>query len=294
MSKLNLMIHCGGEVVGREVIEKCATPLPTYSHVPVPHSKLIDLTVGEFSKHGYEVVNEAHGINKLQGDVPMQYFGVFQLKQKAVVPYGDEGLNKIYLREKDNYMIPRQQDTVDVSGNDSSEYDLVVGLRNSHDKAFPASIALGSGVFVCDNLAFSGEVNLSRKHTRYIMRDLPQVVARGVVKLTDIRCNQDLRLDAYHGTGLSTQQAHDIVIQLLDAKAMPNASIQHVLEEYRRPKYEEFKPRTAWSLFNCVTEVAKRWKNPHKTLERTQLLHGVMDRVCGINNRGRVIETTVV
>ena len=272
MNKLNLMIHCGGEVVDREVIERCNTPLPTYSHVPVPHGKLIDLTIGEFSKHGYDVINEAHGINKMQGDVPMQYFGVFQLKQ-----------------------IPRHQDIIDVSGSGGdSEYDLVVGLRNSHDKAFPASIALGSGVFVCDNLAFSGEVNLSRKHTRYIMRDLPQVVAKGVARLTDIRCNQDLRLEAYHGTGLSDMQAHDIVIQMIDANVMPNASIQHVLEEYRRPRHEEFKARTAWSLFNSVTEVAKRWKNPHKTLERTQLLHGVMDRVCGINNRGRVIETTVV
>ena len=32
------------------------------------------------------------------------------------------------------------------------DYGLVIGLRNSHDKSFPASIALGSGVFVCDNL----------------------------------------------------------------------------------------------------------------------------------------------
>jgi hypothetical protein len=28
-------------------------------------------------------------------------------------------------------------------------------------------------VFVCDNLAFSGEIKIARKHTRFIVRDLP-------------------------------------------------------------------------------------------------------------------------
>jgi hypothetical protein len=28
----------------------------------------------------------------------------------------------------------------------------VIGLRNSHDKSFPAAIAMGSSVFCCDNL----------------------------------------------------------------------------------------------------------------------------------------------
>src|SRR5262249_51585397 len=59
------------------------------------------------------------------------------------------------------------------NGSNADDFGLVVGLRNSHDKSFPAALALGSRVFVCDNLAFSGEVKLSRKHTTYIWRDLP-------------------------------------------------------------------------------------------------------------------------
>jgi hypothetical protein len=35
----------------------------------------------------------------------------------------------------------------------------VLGLRNSHDKRFPAGLVGGSAVFVCDNLAFSGEAH---------------------------------------------------------------------------------------------------------------------------------------
>ena len=39
------------------------------------------------------------------------------------------------------------------------------------------SLALGSQVLVCDNLSFFGEVVLTRRHTRFIERDLPDFVA---------------------------------------------------------------------------------------------------------------------
>ena len=47
------------------------------------------------------------------------------------------------------------------------EFGWVVGLRNSHDKSLPAGLVAGTQVMVCDNLAFTGEVKLSRKHTRF-------------------------------------------------------------------------------------------------------------------------------
>ncbi|MGB0328973.1 MAG: DUF932 domain-containing protein, partial [Akkermansiaceae bacterium] len=52
-------------------------------------------------------------------------------------------------------------------GHQHCDYRWVVGLRNSHDKTFPAAMVAGTQVFVCDNLAFTGQVKLSRKHTRF-------------------------------------------------------------------------------------------------------------------------------
>jgi len=65
------------------------------------------------------------------------------------------------------------------------DYCWVLGLRNSHDKTFPAGITAGASVFVCDNLSFSGEVKLARKHTTHITRDLPRLVQSAVGKLMD-------------------------------------------------------------------------------------------------------------
>lgn len=54
----------------------------------------------------------------------------------------------------------------------------MVGLRNSHDKRFLVGISFGSRVFVCDNLAFTGDHVVKRKHTANLKRDLPGLVHR--------------------------------------------------------------------------------------------------------------------
>ena len=49
----------------------------------------------------------------------------------------------------------------------SEDYCWVLGLRNSHDKTFPAGIVAGASVLrLRQPLSFSGEVKFARKHTR--------------------------------------------------------------------------------------------------------------------------------
>ena len=55
----------------------------------------------------------------------------------------------------------------------SNSYRYVIGMRNSNDMKFPAGLVIGIAPFVCDNLCFSGEVEVNRKHTVFIKRDLP-------------------------------------------------------------------------------------------------------------------------
>ena len=107
------------------------------------------------------------------------------------------------------------------NGTSHEDYGLVIGLRNSHDKSFPAAIALGSAVFVCDNLAFSAEVTIARRHTRYIERDLPRIVHTAIGRLTDLRGQQDQRIESYKDTPLTDPAAHDLIIRAVDANVLP-------------------------------------------------------------------------
>ncbi len=139
---LNLCLHSGAQHVERDAVWSCPTPARTDSWVPVPHQKLLSLVEGTLEGSGLHVVNEARAL----WNDGARYFGLLEV----------------------------------VNGVARSDYGLVVALRNSHDKTFRGGIVCGSGVFVCDNLAFSGEVKIARKHTRFIVRDLPQLVSRAV------------------------------------------------------------------------------------------------------------------
>lgn len=241
MSKLNLMMHCGGRDVTREDVDDVDTPKPIDGWYPVPHDRLLDSVAGSLENTGLRVVDEAHGLAK-QGQ---QYFGMLHV----------------------------------ANGHDEDDYGLVVGIRNSHDKTFAASLALGAGVFVCDNLSFSGEVKLARKHTRFIERDLNHLVGRAVGLLGDHRKHQDLRIAAYKQQEIDNKTAHDFIVQAIDARVIGPTKVPQVLADWRKPAHEEYAPRTAWSLFNAFTQNVLKG-NAGNYLKRTQTLHGMMDCVC--------------
>ncbi len=230
----NLLMHCGGRHVTRDDVANVSTPTRTRSWVPVPHHRLLDLVESTIEGQGYRVTNQAHG---LWGDGD-RYFGLMEL----------------------------------ANGHTEDDYGLVLGLRNSHDKTFPASLALGSQVLVCDNLSFFGEVVLTRRHTRFVERDLPGIVAQAVGRLSEMRTQQADRLDAYKQTRIKDRTAHDLMVR---------AQLPMVLKEWRKPTHPEFTAdgRSVWRLFNAFTESFKS-RSLEVLPRRSQALHGLMDRIC--------------
>jgi hypothetical protein len=142
----------------------------------------------------------------------------------------------------------------------------------------------GTKVFCCDNLAFSGEVQISRKHTRFALRDLRHLTARAVGELGGKLESLDQRILCYNEAWITDQRAHDIVIRALDAGAITTTQVPEVLHEWREPSHPEFLPRTAWSLFNAVTEVHKG-VNPHTACRRGEALYGLFDAETGVHIR---------
>jgi hypothetical protein len=163
----------------------------------------------------------------------------------------------------------------------SGDYQLVIGIRNSHDKSFWAGARDRQPVFVCDNLAFSGEITFARKHTRFIHQDLDRLVAEAVGWVGEARRFQDQRIAAYKGKRLSDTRVHDLLVRSVDAGVMAKSYIPKVLGEYREPRHEAFLPRSAWRLFNAYTEVFKG-TNPLDLSARTTHLHGLLELATGV------------
>jgi len=240
-----LTLHCGAHAVNRAALSEVPTPDRTSTWVPIPHTALIDQVELALRNNNLKVTGEAHSLSHNGA----RYFGLYQIQNGA------------------------QHD----------DYSWILGLRNSHDKTFPAGMVAGAKVFVCDNLSFSGEVKVFRKHTVFIYRDMPFVVQRGIGQLQQHWHNQDRRIEAYKNTELVDRDAHDLVIRALDVGACCSTQIPKILTDWRKPRHEEFAPRNVWSLMNCFTEVFKEGSLtglPNRTLA----MHGLFDNYTGINS----------
>jgi Domain of unknown function (DUF932) len=242
---LNLVLHCGARHVEREAVEQAVTPSGSSTWVPVPHHRLLEQVESTLLAGGLPVVGQAHAL----WQDGRRYFGLLEV----------------------------------TNGLAHDDYGLVIGLRNSHDKSFPAAIALGHAVFVCDNLSFSGEVTIARRHTRFIERDLPQVVHTAIGRLTDLRGHQDRRIATYKQTEVDERTVHDLLIRAIDAQLLPVTQLPAVLDQWRTPNFPEFSDhgRTVWRLLNSFTE-AWKGRNLAALPRRSQALQGLLDAACGL------------
>ena len=158
--------------------------------------------------------------------------------------------------------------------------ETVVGWFNSHDKSQAVTLLFGERVFVCFNLVFGAEVKIARKHTRYIERDLPELVSDGFTFLEDHRREQTRRVEAYLDTPLAEPAAHHLAIRLLDEEVFPVTHLPAILAEWRHPSVPELRERSNVDrLYQAVT----RHPQPLRTMARRHArLHAVLDAHCGI------------
>jgi hypothetical protein len=238
----NLLLHCGAQAVERMEVASVPTPFATRTWTPIPHIQLVAQVERTLQRNGLFIGNQAHSLTHDGA----RYFGLMEIHQAE----------------------------------DDRDYSWVLGLRNSHDKTFPAGIVAGTQIMCCDNLAFSGEVKLARKHTRFILRDLPRLVQSAVGSLMERWHHQDTRLAIYKLADLENGAAHDLVIRACDVGVISNRTIPDVLREWREPSHPEFASRSIWSLFNAFTEALKG--NLSELPRRTQALHGLLDTHVGL------------
>lgn len=245
-----MMLHCGANLVSPLDVRSVHTPAPTDTHYPVSHESLIEQVVRVArARSDLGIEDQAHSMSH-GGD---RYFGMFRMHA------------------------PNEND-----------YAPVIGLRNSHDMTFSAGLVMGSSVFVCDNLAFSGEVKLARKHTRNIERDLPRLVDRAFDVLDRVERRQEIRIDAYKDAQLGDLDRSHLLIEAARCGALSWSGLGKVDQEMKCPTHEpeEFgvKWDSAWFAFNCCTEVLKTRSKNGVDPRWTQWLHNIFDQTVGLGD----------
>jgi hypothetical protein len=242
-----LMLHT--DAVNTERGDLSGLPVPEASPTwqPVSHDVFDNLVRTSLSKAGVEVHASSYGLSK-----PTSWG--FRHRMFAVLQTQDVILN--------------------------GQVGLTIGLRNSTDQSLAAGLVFGSRVFVCDNLAFSGEYVIRRKHTSRIMDDLPGLIDRGVGKYFEQVDRQQVLFEALQNRSLSDREAYHAMVLAASRGIVSYSRVKDVRKEWHTPSHEVFSPRNAWSLYNAFTEVAKKYvpiTAADRTLRLTGFFRGMMN-----------------
>lgn len=247
--------HNCNEYVEYEQLATIPLPPARDRFVPLAHKDLYDRTIYNLARYNYKPVKPQ--------------FLVDHTKQKFVATFG------IKRNEYAHDSLPQ-----DFANDD---YQFEIGLINSNDGTMSAKIFTGTRVFVCANGQWSGEVQLSRKHTINAVSDIDDSLIKFTHGLDDTRRKTFEDFDKLKELDFSSKsEVHDFVVETCNQKILPWQHAPKVLEHWNNPEHDEFKDRNGYCLFNAYTS---HWRdaNQFSLSDKTRRLRKYINEFKGIS-----------
>lgn len=214
-----LVLHRGGNLVTKPELDLVPLPEATDSYIPVSHYHLADkfLTISRDLLTDYLLIGEQYALAR-QGQ---QLFAILNFKK------------------------------------DHSELGLSVAFRNSYDRSMSIGLAIGASVFVCDNLALSGDIAIMKKHTKNVWNALEDLAIATLYKAG--RSFEKVLTDSekLKALPMNDRQAFEMMGYMFGQDIISPRQLTVVKENWLKPPHEEFKERNKWSFFNAITESLK-------------------------------------
>jgi hypothetical protein len=148
---------------------------------------------------------------------------------------------------------------LDLSIETAVECCAAMGIRTGNDQSMALEIAVGVKVFVCDNLAFSGDlIALRRKHTAKF--DLNADISRAVDRYQAHLEALQRTIAAARQSQIADDEAKAIIFEAFRYQVFPIRFFLEVVETYFNPAPEmtDVQPRTMWGLHNAFTRAVRR------------------------------------
>jgi len=218
MSETSTLIGYKGRTIPREELALVPTPPATDTHRPVPHHEIVQALVETLGFRHIGVVHDEYAVSP-DG---MKMFGVLDLETEM---HGAR---------------------------------FAIGLRNSHDKTMRLALTCGYRVFVCSNMAFSGDFTpVLAKHSKSF--SLVDSISVGIDRMQRNFEPMRKQVELWRQSELTDVTAKMIIYQAFIESELevPRHLARRVHDLYFDPQYDEFEPRTVWSLSNAFTSAFK-------------------------------------
>lgn len=228
-------------------------------HQPYPFGLYVDEVTDALDRIGYQVLAEEYEVTPNHSS----FFGALE-----IAPV-DEAIEGEY--------IPREG------------YSLLVGVRGSHDQRLPRGLVLGSKVFVCSNLAFSGNIgSFASRQTKYLHTRLPRLINEVVAKIPHLAEVQDRKFEAFKEYAPANKRWGDAaLVEILRQGGLSPSQLGRAVKEWDRPSHDEHASHgySAWRLFNAVTEALKptgEQVNHNTIAQRTEIVDRFLTNITGV------------
>ena len=204
--------------ITREELQHIPVPEATRTHQPIPHHDIVQTLVETLGFRHIGVVREEYAVSS-DG---MRMFGVLDL---------ETGLHGCRFS---------------------------VGIRNANDKSMRLALTVGYRVLVCDNMAFHGDFTpVLAKHSKNF--SLIDALSIGVDRMQRNFAPMQEQIETWQALQLPDETAKLVIYRAFieGELAVPKQLGRVVHEHYFNPQFEEFQPRTLWSLSNAFTSALK-------------------------------------
>lgn len=213
------------------------TPAGTTTHRPIPHHELVNVLVETLGFRHIGIHNMEFAVSK-DG---MKMFGLMELETTF------------------------------------NGCRFALGLRNAHDKSMRLAMTVGYRVFVCENMAFSGDfAPVLAKHSKNFR--LQDALSIGVDNMQRNFAPMVQAVDRWRDSQLSDVSAKLIIYQaFVEAELDVSKHLDRKVHElYFNPTHEDFQRRTMWSLSNAFTSAFKEL-DPLPQYKATAALAGFLE-----------------
>lgn len=240
MADGQLILHTGARKVDRAELLTVDAPPPTETWFPLRHDHVLSVVENTLGNAGFSIQRTQLGLSKDNA----KFFG-----------------------------------TLDLASPLADGVTLTVGVRNSIDKSLPIGLCAGNRVFVCDNLAFSSEIYVSKKHTKFGDERFGEGIAAAMRTLVQYQAAETKRIALFQNSAISDDAALAQICRAFDQGILSSRTLPKAIQEWQEPSHEEFRPRTVWSLFNSFTEALKaRQNSPAEFANLTMKVYGLLDQ----------------
>jgi hypothetical protein len=223
----------------RQELALVPTPERTATHQTIPHHEVVNALVETLGFRHIGVIHDEYAVDRTGAKM----FGLMELDQ------GMPGAS------------------------------FALGIRNSHDKSFRLSITVGYRVFVCQNMAFKGDLEpVLARHSKNF--SLLNALSIGVDSMQRNFAPMVQAVELWQHSQLSDVSAKLLIYEAFVESRLevPRHLDRRVHELYFNPSVDEFRPRTMWSLSNAFTSAFKEL-DPIPQFKATGKLAGFLQSI---------------